>query len=83
MIVHELCALVATHPLNERLCQQLIVALYRSGRQTEALTVYRNLRSRLAAELGVDPSPELRRYEHAVLTHAPQLRLGGDHRALR
>lgn len=74
-IVAELSELVESHPLNERLSQHLMVALYRSGRQTAALDVYQRLRSRLIEELGLEPSPALRRYESAILAHDPILLL--------
>jgi len=64
----ELEALVRAHPLRERLWGQLIVALYRSGRQGDALGAYRRARTVLADELGIDPGPELRRLESAVLS---------------
>jgi predicted ATPase/DNA-binding SARP family transcriptional activator len=66
-VVGELEALVAEHPLRERLRGQLMRALYRSGRQAEALEAYRRTRRLLGEELGLDPSPELRRLEAAVL----------------
>jgi DNA-binding SARP family transcriptional activator len=69
----ELEALVGAHPLRERLWGQLILALYRSGRQGDALGAYQRARSVLAAELGVDPGPELRRLENAVLSQDPVL----------
>ena len=56
-IIPELTALVRAESLNERLCELLMVALYRSGRQTDALSVYRVTARRLADELGVDPGP--------------------------
>ena len=58
-LVGELEALVATHPTRDRFRGQLMLALYRCGRQTEALEVYRATRLALADELGLDPSPEL------------------------
>jgi predicted ATPase/DNA-binding SARP family transcriptional activator len=66
-LVPELESLVAQHPLRERLWAQRIVALYRSGRQADALRVFQELRSLLAEELGIEPSHELRRLELQVL----------------
>jgi DNA-binding SARP family transcriptional activator len=71
----ELEALIAQHPLRERLRGQLILALYRSGRQAEALEVYRETRRLLADELGLEPSPELRELERAILQQDPALRV--------
>jgi DNA-binding SARP family transcriptional activator len=59
--------------MREQLCSLLMVALYRSGRQIEALEVYRELRKRIAEELGIEPSPILRRFEKAILDHDPLL----------
>jgi DNA-binding SARP family transcriptional activator len=73
-LVGELEALIAQHPLRERLRGQLILALYRSGRQAEALEVYRETRRLLAEELGLEPSPELRELERAILQQDPALR---------
>src|SRR5688500_13059150 len=73
MLVGELEQLVATHPLRERLRGQLMIALYRCGRQAEALEVYRAARLALADELGLDPSPELQELERRVLQQDPLL----------
>ncbi len=72
-LVAELEALVAEHPLRERLRAQLMLALYRSGRQAEALLVYRKTRRALAGELGLEPSRELQTLEKAILTQDPAL----------
>jgi predicted ATPase/DNA-binding SARP family transcriptional activator len=72
-LVGELRALVAEHPLRERLRAQLMVALYRSGRQAEALETMRNGRSLLVEELGIEPGPELRRLERMILAQDPEL----------
>jgi len=66
-LVAELESLVGRHPLRERLRRQLMVALYRSGRQAEALQVYHDTRQALADELGVDPSPALRQVYTSIL----------------
>jgi DNA-binding SARP family transcriptional activator/tetratricopeptide (TPR) repeat protein len=63
----ELSGLVAQHPLRERLTGLWITALYRCGRRDEALAAYRTLADRLSDELGIDPSPRLRRLHEAVL----------------
>jgi DNA-binding SARP family transcriptional activator len=72
-LVAELRALVAKEPFRERLRGQLMLALYRSGRQPEALRVYRDGRDLLDAELGLTPGPELRRLERQILTQDPAL----------
>src|SRR5262249_56166631 len=72
-LVGELEALVAEQPLRERLRGQLILALYRGGRQADALEVYRETRRVLADELGLEPSPQLRELERAILRHDPSL----------
>ncbi len=77
-LVAELEALVAQYPLRERLRAQLMVALYRSGRQAEALRVYHETREFLVEELGLEPGRALQRLERAVLAHDPALELPRD-----
>jgi predicted ATPase/DNA-binding SARP family transcriptional activator len=77
----ELEVLVRAHPLRERLWGQLMVALYRSGRQGDALGAYQRARAVLSGELGVDPGPELRRLEAAVLAQDPALDAPAAHSA--
>jgi DNA-binding SARP family transcriptional activator len=66
-LVPDLEALVAAHPLRERLCRQLMVALYRSGRQADALAAYGKVRRVLVHELGLEPGQELRALHRAIL----------------
>ncbi|WP_262700508.1 MULTISPECIES: AfsR/SARP family transcriptional regulator [Streptomyces] len=72
-VIAELAALTGEHPLREPLCQLLMLALYRSGRQAEALAVYRRTRGTLAAELGINPSASLRELHGRILTADPTL----------
>jgi DNA-binding SARP family transcriptional activator/pimeloyl-ACP methyl ester carboxylesterase len=72
-LVGEIEQLTRTHPLRERLWAQYILALYRSGRQAEALRAYEQLRATLRDELGVEPSRELRDLNVAVLEQSPDL----------
>src|SRR5215217_1500167 len=74
-LVGELEALVARHPLREHMRAQLMLALYRVGRQAEALAAYRDARRELAEGLGLEPGAELRRLEEAILRHEPELEL--------
>jgi DNA-binding SARP family transcriptional activator/ABC-type transport system substrate-binding protein len=74
-LVAELEALTATHPLRERLSGQLMLALYRSGRQAEALRVYSDARRRLVDELGLEPGQALQQLEQAILRQDPSLDL--------
>lgn len=66
-VVSELKQLVAEHPADERLSELLMLALYRGGRQSEALAVFQSTRSWLDAELGLEPGPGLRRVQQAIL----------------
>jgi DNA-binding SARP family transcriptional activator len=72
-VVAELEDLVAAHPFRERLRGQLMLALYRAGRQAEALDVYRRTRQELVAVLGIEPGPMLRELEQAILRQDPSL----------
>ena len=72
-VVADLDRLVAAHPLRERLRGQLMVALYRSGRQADALRAYRDGRTVLVEELGIDPGPALQQLEEAILLQSPDL----------
>jgi DNA-binding SARP family transcriptional activator len=71
--IPELESLVQRYPLREHLRAQQMLALYRAGRQSEALTALQAARQTLAAELGIDPGPELRSLEEAILRHDPDL----------
>lgn len=74
-LVGELESLIADHPLRERLHRQLMLALYRSRRQAEALAAFQNARRVLVDQLGIDPSPELQELERAILRQDPALEL--------
>jgi DNA-binding SARP family transcriptional activator len=67
VVIADLAGLAAEHPYRERLHGQLMVALYRCGRQADALEVYRDLRTRLAGELGIEPGDAQRRVHQAIL----------------
>ncbi|AUS77125.1 hypothetical protein C1701_00715 [Actinoalloteichus sp. AHMU CJ021] len=72
-VVGELELAVTADPLRERLCGLLMLAAYRCGRQHEALAAYRSLRTRLVAELGVEPGETLRTLERDILNQRPEL----------
>ena len=74
-VVAELEALAAKHPLRERMRAQLMLALYRCGRQADALAVYQSARRELVEELGIEPSPSLRELEQSILRQDPSLEL--------
>jgi predicted ATPase/DNA-binding SARP family transcriptional activator len=72
-LLAELMRLASEHPLRERVHAQAMLALYRSGRQTEALELYASLRARLRGELGLEPSPPVRGLQRRILEHDPSL----------
>jgi DNA-binding SARP family transcriptional activator/tetratricopeptide (TPR) repeat protein len=72
-VVVELSSLVAEYPWREGMVAQLMLALYRCGRQAEALRLFRETRRALVNELGIEPGPRLRQLEQAVLTNDPTL----------
>jgi DNA-binding SARP family transcriptional activator len=74
-LVGELRELIAKYPLRERFRAQLMIALYRSGRQAEGLEVFRTARDTLMEELGLEPGDELRTLERAILANDPELDL--------
>ncbi|MFJ2865832.1 BTAD domain-containing putative transcriptional regulator [Kitasatospora sp. NPDC087314] len=75
-LLGELTALTARYPLHENLHAQLMLALYRSGRTSEALDVYRALRATLVEELGLEPAAKLQRLHQAMLSADPALVFG-------
>jgi DNA-binding SARP family transcriptional activator len=79
-VIPEVEALVGRQPLRERLRGQLMLALYRSGRQAEALAAYRDARRTLLGELGIEPSRALQRLEQGILAQDPALDLAGGRR---
>ena len=72
-LIGELEALIDRHPLQERLRGQLMLALYRGGRQAEALQVYQDTRRTFVEELGLEPGQGLQRLEQSILTHDPDI----------
>jgi DNA-binding SARP family transcriptional activator len=72
-VVSELGSLIAEYPYREGLRARLMLSLYRSGRQAEALETYQDARAALSEELGLEPSDELRHLEQAILRHEPAL----------
>ncbi|MEO8267260.1 MAG: BTAD domain-containing putative transcriptional regulator [Ilumatobacteraceae bacterium] len=72
-LVGELTALIGEHPLREQLHEQLLVALYRSGRQADALRAYDHTRTLLLEELGIDPGPRLQELQRQILAQDPTL----------
>lgn len=74
-LVADLEALVVANPTRERLAGELMVALYRAGRQVDALEAYGQVRARLSADLGLEPGPELKALQRAILEQAPSLDL--------
>jgi WD40 repeat protein/DNA-binding SARP family transcriptional activator len=72
-LIGELQRLAAANPTREHFAGQLMVALYRSGRQADALKAYRDARSRLVAEIGIEPGPDLRQLQDAILQHDQSL----------
>ncbi|HZQ86716.1 MAG TPA: BTAD domain-containing putative transcriptional regulator [Acidimicrobiales bacterium] len=72
-VVGDLEAACRSHPLRERLWGQRMIALYRAGRQADALRAFQELRRTLSEELGIDPNPALARLENAILTQSPTL----------
>ncbi|MGW6743019.1 BTAD domain-containing putative transcriptional regulator [Streptomyces sp. NPDC055025] len=72
-LIGEMASLVEERPTSERLCRLFMLALYRCGRQSEALAAYRRTRSRLADEFGLDPGPELQVLERQILNQHPAL----------
>ena len=76
-VLGELRLLIADEPLRERIRAQHMLALYRSGRQSEALAAYRDARTALVDAIGVEPGPELRHLHEAILRQDPQLEPSG------
>jgi DNA-binding SARP family transcriptional activator len=75
-VIAELERLTEAHPFRERFAAQLMLALYRSGRQVDALALYQQVRDRLVEELGLEPSEALRAVERAIISQEPSLQHG-------
>src|SRR5204862_23579 len=75
-LVGELETLITDHPFRERLRAQLMLALYRAGRQSDALAAYASARRTFVEDLGLEPSPELRDLESAILRQEQSLDIG-------
>jgi DNA-binding SARP family transcriptional activator len=73
VVIPELEQLVSERPLREQFRAQLMLALYRSGRQAEALEVFRRTRETLVSELGIEPAPRLQQLERRILAQDPEL----------
>ncbi|MEY9876210.1 DNA-binding SARP family transcriptional activator [Streptacidiphilus sp. MAP12-33] len=78
MLLGELAMLVAKNPMHENFCAKFMLALYRSGQRWRALEVYQQVRSELAAELGLEPSARLQKLQHAILASEPTLDFPGQ-----
>jgi predicted ATPase/DNA-binding SARP family transcriptional activator len=72
-VIAQVSTLIAEHPFRERLREHQILALYRAGRQTDALEAYRRARNTLVEEIGIEPGPRLRALESAILRQEPEL----------
>lgn len=72
-LISELRVLSESHPENERYWEALMIALYRVGRQKDALAAYQTARRRLSTQFGLEPGPALRALEHQILSHDPDL----------
>lgn len=72
-VIEGLSGLAVQHPFRERLWRHLMVALYRSGRQVDALLAYRQLEDLLDEAIGVDPGPDLQHLREAIILHEPEL----------
>jgi DNA-binding SARP family transcriptional activator len=72
-LLHELCSLIAQYPTHENFHAQYVLALYRSGRVAQALSVYRSLRDNLVNDAGIEPSSRLRDIQRGILVESPAL----------